>query len=251
MKEALRRLSAYFIDLVVIYLISAFISSFIIGIMGADDYLNGYNAYIAFEDKYQNFFDDFKASFKDNELAKNEYNQIKNNYADIIIGLDEAYEDEKLTKKEYNEIEKLVKDKYSEQLIAHNYNLSKLNLTNMIVTLILTFGYFVIIQYLTNGQTLGKKILKIKVIDERRTHITLNSLLLRSLVITDIIWASIRIYCLYTMKDYQYFQASQVLNNIMYLILFISLLCIVFRKDRRALQDLVAGTKVVQVGEDK
>ena len=238
MKNALKRLGAYFIDLVIVYFISALISSFIIAGTNYDKYLNTYNDYVNFIEIYDNFFGDLKKYYNDNELTEEEYQEI-------AIGLDEAYSDKKLSKKEYNSIVNNALDEYENMAIHKQYKMSKMNIVNTVVTIIMMIVYFVIIQYFRRGQTFGKKILKIKVYSKDGNRPTINNLLLRSLIITDIIWSSIRIYCLYNMDAYGYNNASFILSNIMYLVLFISLLFVVYRRDHRSLQDLFAGTKVV------
>lgn len=245
MKNALKRLGAYFIDLVIVYSISALISSFIIAGTNYDKYLNTYNNYVNFIEIYDNFFSDLKNYYNDNELTEEEYNKIKDKYQEIAIGLDEAYSDKKLSKKEYNSIVNNALDEYENMAIHKQYKMSKMNIVNTVVTIIMMIVYFVIIQYFRRGQTFGKKILKIKVYSKDGNRPTINNLLLRSLIITDIIWSSIRIYCLYNMDAYGYNNASFILSNIMYLVLFISLLFVVYRRDHRSLQDLFAGTKVV------
>lgn len=249
MKEALRRLAAYFIDLVIIYFASALISSVIVANTNYEEFLNTYEDFTSFNQTYLNFFEEFKKGFEDNNLEKKEYNKLIENYSDIALGLEEAYSDSKLTKKEYSKIYDDVLGEYNDLYVEKNYKLSKMNTVNSVTAIILTIIYFVIIQYFTKGQTIGKKLFKYRIMTNDRERVTINNLLLRSLIITDVIWASIRLYCLYTMDAYGYDTASFYLNNIMYLILFISLLFVIYRKDRRALQDLFAGTKVVEEKE--
>ena len=222
MKDALKRLGAYFIDLVIVYLISAFISSFIIAGTNYDEYLNTYNDYIEFIDNYEIFFIEFKDFYSDNNLTEDEYNTIISEYDEIAVGLVDAYSDQKLSKKEYNNIVDDTTKVYEDLLINKQYKMSKVNITNIIVTIIMMIVYFVFIQYLRKGQTFGKSILKIKVYSKDGYRPSINNLLLRSLIITDIIWSSIRIYCLYNMDAYGYNNASFVLSSIMYLVLFIS-----------------------------
>ena len=245
MKNALKRLGAYFIDLVIVYLVSAFISSFIIAGTYYDKYLNTYNDYVDFINIYEGFFKDFKNYYSDNNITEDEYNKLNSSYKEVAVGLEEAYSDKKINKKEYNDIFDDTNEVYMDSAIHKQYKLSKTNIVNTIVTIVMMVFYFVIVQYWRRGQTFGKSILKIKVYSQDGDRPSLNSLMLRSLIITDIIWSLIRVYCLYNMDAYGYNNASFILNNIMYLILFISLLFVVYRKDHKSLQDLFAGTKVV------
>lgn len=249
MKDALRRLSAYLIDILLVYFISALISSVIVTNTNSDEFLNTYNEFVDFNEIYANFFKDFGVTFSDNKLTKEEYTKLIEDYNEIAIGLDEYYQDEELSQKEYNEIYDDTMLIYDELYVEYNYKLSKVNIVNSVLSIVLMIIYFIVIQYFTNGQTLGKKILKLRVCSNNREHITINNLILRSLIITDIVWSAIRIYCLYTMNAYGYYNASMILNSVMYFILFISLIFVIWRKDGKSLQDLLAGTKVIKIKE--
>lgn len=245
MKDALKRLGAYFIDLVIVYFISALISSFIIAGTNYNEYLNTYDDYVKFIDSYESFFKEFKDVYSDNKLTDDEYNNIINEYETIAVGLSDAYSDKKLSKKEYNSIVDNTVEAYEDSLIHKQYKMSKVNIVNTVVSIIMMIVYFVFIQYFRKGQTFGKSLLKIKVYSKDGYRPSINNLMLRSLIITDIIWSSIRVYCLYNMDAYGYNNASFILSNIMYLVLFVSLLFVVYRRDHKSLQDLFAGTKVV------
>ena len=99
MKDALRRLAAYFIDLVVIYFVSALISSVIIANTNYEKFLNTYEDFTNFNNTYIEFFEDLKNSYNDNNLSEKEYNDLIKDYKDIAPTLEEAYSDSKLTKK--------------------------------------------------------------------------------------------------------------------------------------------------------
>ena len=98
MKNALKRLGAYFIDLVIVYLVSEFISSFIIAGTNYDKYLNTYNDYVDFINIYEGFFKDFKNYYSDNNLTEDEYNKLNSSYKEVAVGLEEAYSDKKINK---------------------------------------------------------------------------------------------------------------------------------------------------------
>lgn len=247
MREALRRLSAYFIDLIIIYFLSALISSIIIACTNYDKFLNTYNKYTNNNNTYINFFTDFENSFSDNNLSKEEYDQLVKEYSDIAIDLAEAYADNALTKKEYKNIYDSVYSVYDRLYIENSYELAKVNTVNTVVLSVLTIIYFVFVQYFNKGQTIGKKLFRYRIVTKDNERVTINHLFLRSLIITNVVWSSISLYCLYTMDAYGYYNASLYLSQIMYIIFIISFLFIIYRKDKRSLHDLFAGTKVVEI----
>ena len=57
-------------------------------------------------------------------------------------------------------------DEYEEETYKINYELQKSNVTTNIVSVTLYIGYFIVFATLNKGQTLGKKLLKIKVVNK-------------------------------------------------------------------------------------
>ena len=254
MGTAFKRLGAYFLDLIIIYMVASLISSVVLVTANQDQaFLNKFNEYNTFDLESANFKTLYKDAFSDNKLTIAEYDELIESYDKLTknyevkdIELEEAYKDNKLTKKEYNHTLDIINENYDNISPKLYYEISKLNVFNAICSVIITLLYFVFVPYFMNGQTFGKKILRFRVLSNNSNKATINQLLLRSLVITDVIWGIIRIYCLYNMDAYGYYNAVFVLNSMIYYVLFISLLCMMYRQDKRALQDLFANTKVIE-----
>ena len=114
------------------------------------------------------------------------------------------------------------------------------------VEIMILFGYFIIIPMCMNGQTVGKKLLKIKIINENN-KLTYKNLILRTLLITDmgvLILTSIFVYILPAIP---YFIFKDVLSIIELIILIISLVKIIKNEKHLGLHDIVAKTEVVEI----
>ena len=254
MSNAFKRLGAYFLDMIIIYFIAAFISSIVLVISGNDNqFLTKFDQYNTFEIETNEFKNLLNDSYSDNKITEDEYNKLVKEYTDLTsdykvsdIGLEEYYKDFKITKKEFNQISANVENNYNDISPKLFYAISKMNVFNTICSIVLSLLYFVVFAYLMKGQTIGKKIFKFRVVSNDDSRASINQLLLRTLVITDVIWGLLRIYCLMTMNEYGYQNVVFFLNSMIYYILFISLLFMLYRKDRRALQDLFANTKVIE-----
>lgn len=116
-----------------------------------------------------------------------------------------------------------------------------------IVTIFLELLYFVVFQLHNSGQTIGKKLLNIKVVSNSG-DLTMNQLVIRSLLINSILLSMITLIIVIVVNDpmqYLYIQGS--FESIQYLFIIITASMVMFRKDHLSLHDLITNTKVVKI----
>ena len=102
-----------------------------------------------------------------------------------------------------------------------------------------------IYQFYFNGQTLGKKILGIKVVSNDSKPLTIDNYIYRSFIVNSILFNIITFSFVVFASKEVWLVGISVFGLLNYLVLFICLLMIIFNKDGRGLQDLVGNTKVV------
>ena len=132
------------------------------------------------------------------------------------------------------------------------YEISYYGLYSSIITVIISFLYFVVFQYVTDGQTGGKKILGIKIIsikDDKK--LKFSQLLVRGLIINSLIVNVATIVCIIAMKQPTFMKAQNYIEIIDMAIIFLSVGMLLYRKDGRGFHDIVASTMVVKVSELK
>lgn len=117
--------------------------------------------------------------------------------------------------------------------------------TNVIYTLLL-IGYFIVFQYMNKGQTLGKKLLKIRVV-ENNDNPSLLAMIIRTLFINQIFVNIILILLVFVIKDSKFFMVCELLSLLNTLFVFISCIMILYRKDKLGLHDMLSKTSVVEV----
>ncbi len=105
--------------------------------------------------------------------------------------------------------------------------------------------YFIVFQFRNNGQTIGKKIMKIKIVKNDKTPLTTDDLAKRSLIINGLLFAMITLLGIITLDKVTYFGVNAVIGFIQLSIIVISAFMVLYRKDGRGIQDLFAGTKVI------
>ena len=125
------------------------------------------------------------------------------------------------------------------------YNLSKTGLATSIITLVVTTLYFVGFQYINRGQTLGKKLFKIQVVDSENKKLKFYQVLVRALLIDKIDNNAISAILISTLSKDTYLTGSQYVELVDMAIMAASFILIMFREDGKGLHDMIAGTKVV------
>lgn len=117
-----------------------------------------------------------------------------------------------------------------------------------IITLISLFSsvlYFIVYQFNQNGQTLGKKLMKIKVVSING-EMTMNQMLVRSLVVNSILIDMVVFGLTIFATQDVYFYGSMLFEQIQSLVLIISVAMIMFNKKGRGLHDLISRCEVVR-----
>ena len=154
--------------------------------------------------------------------------------------------------KEYQEVQtnfidnKIEADEYIHKVADITYDIDYSNVLSMIVEVVLLILYFIVFQFYNKGQTFGKKLMKLRVVNNNGNELTLNQVTCRALIIYSILINLIMIAALLFSGRNYYYYASLSLQLLSGIIIFVTLMMIFFRKDGRGLHDVVTGTKVIQ-----
>lgn len=138
-------------------------------------------------------------------------------------------------------------EEYTSQIIDLEYDLQKENLPINGLSCALFIGYFVIFGYLNKGQTLGKKIFKIKVVNKEHERVGFWNILIRSLFIYGILSNLFSIICVLFFDVNVFNYGYKIIGTIESVFLFVSFFMIMNKKDGRGLHDLIGGTYVEEV----
>lgn len=215
-----KRLLAYFIDSLFIVIMS--------GIFGTINILNPYS------EKYEKVYNEYE------EIINDYYNSMYN--SEISESLQENHSSE-ISKTNY------IFDE--EKIVDLSYKISKYSLPVSIITLVISFLYYIVFQYFNKGKTLGKALMKIKVVSDGNKNPSLLQLLLRSLFVDGLITSLASILLLaYTSKSV-YINHSQTIVYIDAFILMLTALFMMFRKDGKGIHDLYSKTNVISTNKIK
>ncbi len=118
------------------------------------------------------------------------------------------------------------------------------------ISVAITLAYFVIFQYMNKGQTLGKKLLHIKVVDkETKDPISIGRGLLRSLICFGIASSALYMILINILNKSTYMDAYLGIGFVETVFVITTIIMMLYRKDGRGLHDMMAGTMVVKDGE--
>lgn len=116
-----------------------------------------------------------------------------------------------------------------------------------IVTILLEIIYYTVFQLYNSGQTIGKKLLKIKVVSNNG-NLTMNQLVIRSLLVNSILLSMISLVIITFINDpMQYLYVQGSFEGVQYMFIIITTLMIMFRKDHLSLHDLITNTRVEKI----
>lgn len=107
--------------------------------------------------------------------------------------------------------------------------------------------YFIVYPLYNGGQSIGKKIIGLKIVSVDDSDVSSNSLLIRYLLMESIGTTIISMCLIFVIKDFYYILCDSILSFLQFLVVIISVFMVIYRRDKRSLPDLIAGTKVIEV----
>lgn len=159
-------------------------------------------------------------------------------YSELI----ENYNNEEINEEEFNELYNI-----------NYYEVSKYSIAYNVVIVLSIILYFVVFQKFNNGQTLGKKFLKIKVVENNtEENASLLKYFLRSLpiyfiYIGGILPLIINSILVFVLNENNYMFISTIISYGFLILSIVTLVMLNVRKDERGIHDLLANTKVIYI----
>lgn len=126
------------------------------------------------------------------------------------------------------------------------YEYGKVSVYEEVITLLCMVLYFTVFAYYFGGQTVGKRLLKIKVVDKDGEKVKMSWLFLRTIILFGIPFSIVAQILIFTLSRQQFIEAYSILNAITIILNVIIIGLMFFRDDRRGLHDLLSKTKVIR-----
>jgi len=249
-RPLLKRVCAYSIDILLVLILASLISEIPVFKNKMDNYQKTYDEYEEKYNEYAEYLTLLEEKYEDSEITEEEYNEliIEEKYKEILTS---KYEDNKISKGEYNQIIKEINENFDSIAKDYVYKLNKQGVSNSIITLSTTLLYFGIVQYFLKGQTLGKKLLKLKVVSVSNKKLNIINYILRSLIVNNILLNGIGVSLLLLTSKKVYLQADNILGILVSISEAVIIFLVLTREDQRGLHDLLFNTKVISIEEPK
>ena len=171
-----------------------------------------------------------------------------------LLPLDPYKDKYKDAYEKYNEVvQKSTEDEkndYKDEIIELNYEVYKYRTYSSMFSATALILYFGVLPLVMNGQTLGKKIMKLRVISNNEKKLNFWKYLIRIVILNNIWLSLINIGEVYVVSGVKFYYVTYVISMLSSLIYMLNLIMVMFRKDNRGLHDMVAGTKVIEVSDD-
>lgn len=140
-------------------------------------------------------------------------------------------------------------DTYKETLndvTSIQYELSRESVLRDTVLFVITFVYFVVLQFVLKGKTVGKIVMKIKVVDKKNKEPSMGVILLRTFIVQGLLSSFIAIVTILFIDKGFYTYFNGVISLMTSIFIIVSALMILYRKDKRGLHDMMAGSYVLK-----
>lgn len=200
-----KRVSAYLIDILFVFLVISLISEI--------KFINPYyDKYISAYENYSNILEDYT----NDDINEEEFTNLYN---------------------------------------VSYYEVSKYSVSYNIVIIFCIIMYYGVFQKYNNGQTIGKKLMKIKVVDNNtEENISLVNSLIRLIpmyyiYIGGLIPLIIDSILVFIVGENSFMTASLIVSYIFLIVSIVSFVFILVRKDKKGLHDILSNSKVIYVGK--
>ena len=249
MFKIFRRLLAYFIDMMVVLIIVQTISGIPFINKDLDKYNEVYDEYVEYFEEYGNFLVDLKDYYEDEELSNEEYDKLVSDNSSYKELVDKYYKDNKLSSKNYDKLISELDDIYLKDYKDIYYKIDKYSRFFNICYVVVTILYFVGFNIITNGVTLGKKLIKLRIVNssDSNSKVSIVSYLLRCIMLYQVIYYLFKGVFVNVLGISNYYTVSNIIYDIHHYLTFIILTFVIVRNDGKGLHDIVCGTKVIEV----
>lgn len=149
-----------------------------------------------------------------------------------------------------------IRDKFTSNEIDSNtflseygtitYKIARASGVYSIATILIEILYYVVFQINFEGQTLGKKLMKIKVKSDEG-DLFMNQMIFRSFLANFILLDIISFVFMLFIPKSIYMYVTSIFELIQYLIVIISIFMIIYSKDGRSIHDRLTHTRVVRL----
>lgn len=137
-------------------------------------------------------------------------------------------------------------DKYFFEYADILYKVNKANVNSNLLGLVIYVGYFVLFQFFNGGATIGKKLLKIKVVYQGGGEVSLWQMIVRTSIINGIVPLALSLILVFTTKGLVFLTLSSVVGLFENIFVIICVFMLLYKSDCLALHDIMSKSVVIE-----
>lgn len=248
MKRVLSRFVAYVIDMIIVSLIAIGLANIKYinpniekGNNLTENYLSIVNQYVELSKEFDNYLEDSILTEKEIEEITSKYPLYREfTYIDEYQPLDPVDSDLQTKMKDK------IYDDYVNNVEIYNYKITRNNVYQSIILIVVSIFYFVILQFLMNGQTIGKKLMRLRVKSIDDKEVSIFSFFIRTILVCELLFTILDLVLVFSLKQSTYNLTASYIIQVRYLYELAFIICLIIRDDNRSLHDLLLKTKVVR-----
>lgn len=165
----------------------------------------------------------------------NKYIEVSEKYNDVLTD----YYEKKINVEEFNE-----------KTREMSYDINKTGAVFIGCDIIVIILYCGLFAFITKGQTLGKKLMGIKIVSNKNKPLKIWQYIIRCIIVNGVIMKSITLIAVCFTKS-TYYSINTIGSNITMILEVTILLMVLFTSNGRGLHDIIAGTKVIDLKYEK
>lgn len=127
------------------------------------------------------------------------------------------------------------------------YDIDKELFISNLLSCVFIICYFIVYPLYNKGMTFGKKLIGIRIVKNDDSEVDANGLIIRYLFMEGLGVSILSLCLLFILKNIYYVGSISILGFLQFLVVIISIFMVLYRRDKRSLPDLIAGTKVIEV----
>ena len=250
MQKFFKRLAAYVVDIFIINILATLVASISFINPQYALYTADYETYLELYNQRVEVMDDIDSAYGDQVISTEELDNLKNDYTYFGTEFDVLNDKTEVTQEDIDGLKESISNSYNDQFYDINYSLEKNMMIYNVIYIVMIIIYFGLLPIFTNGQTIGKRLLCLKVVTKDGKDAGFVRYTVRSLILYQSVFTIIQMILVGTLSVDNYYTAIDFVTIARDLVYYVILFMVMVRIDGRGLHDFIAGTKVVMLDRE-
>ena len=250
MQKFFKRLAAYVIDIFIINILATLVASISFINPQYALYTADYETYLELYNQRTEVMDDIDSAYGDQVISTEELDNLKNDYTYFGTEFDVLNDKTEVTQEDIDGLKESISNSYNDQFYDINYSLEKNMMIYNVIYIVMIVIYFGVLPIFTNGQTIGKRLLRLKVVTKDGKDAGFVRYTVRSLILYQSVFTIIQMILVGTLSVDNYYTVIDFVTIARDLVYYVILFMVMVRIDGRGLHDFIAGTKVVMLDRE-